>query len=472
MQKSNIILILIIIFSIFYISSCNKNEFILREITVEDIFDISEEIRFGDVFKIEQQIESQEKVDIDEILKNVPEGIQKGVFEEPDKYIIPLVKFLTGGVDNDFLKVKIFHDWLAYNIKYDTSTYYEGSYKIKYADWDATLKRGKTICLGYSNLLKKMCEIIGIECVTIEGYGRGYSFNPAAKENLSKANHAWNAIKIYDDWYLIDVTWDTVKERKGKFIKNYSTNYLFLKPEEFIYTHFPKDVEWQLLEKPILEEEFLTFPYLIGRFFQYDMKIASPITKVNKIENSIEFEIFAPDSVLVLTRLESIDGKKYDYRTFSQRDNDKIKIYVTFPDKGYWILKIFCKYISEDGDLKWCASIGFNSTSGNQLQFPIPFEHFLTMNCFIYSPLYSPLHSGEKAHFKLRIDNAYKIKVRINGVWRDTFIRNYEDKNILELYLDVHSTETGNIDIFAMKEKSDNLYWGLLRYKSKRFKAK
>lgn len=50
---------------------------------------------------------------------------------------------------------------------------------------------GKTVCAGYSKAYSLLCNSVGVEAVILIGY-----------------NHAWNAIKLSDTWYLVDVTND------------------------------------------------------------------------------------------------------------------------------------------------------------------------------------------------------------------------------------------------------------------------
>lgn len=66
-------------------------------------------------------------------------------------------------------------------------------------------------CTPYATLFRQMCRSVGIECDVLVGnaYGRdGYAL------------HAWNRVKIGDDWYYYDLTfYDTyAKVGKNKYI--------------------------------------------------------------------------------------------------------------------------------------------------------------------------------------------------------------------------------------------------------------
>ena len=77
-------------------------------------------------------------------------------------------------------------------------------------------------------------------------------------KNFKKPNHAWNAVKIYDRWYLLDVTWASgsaidLSRHQRKLDLN---SYFLTEPRKFIQTHLPEDPSWQLLENKISLSDF------------------------------------------------------------------------------------------------------------------------------------------------------------------------------------------------------------------------
>lgn len=190
-------------------------------------------------------------------VKSVPSEIQEGIFKQPDTYIKELVSFLTDTIDNDFLKVKIIHDWIANNISYDVSSYFSGS--IPEQSYVETLNKQISVCAGYSQLFHKMCELSDMECAVISGYARGYGFDISNIETIAD-NHAWNAVRIGGKWYLLDVTWDAGHINSKEYIKCYSNEYLFLDPVKMIHTHYPANPKWQLTGKHVTREKFLSMP--------------------------------------------------------------------------------------------------------------------------------------------------------------------------------------------------------------------
>ena len=120
-------------------------------------------------------------------------------------------------------------------------------------------------------LFRSLCELAGISAKKFSGYGRGVGSSPLSAEDPRDSNHAWNAVQVYGYWYLIDVTWDSghLDPATMKNVKEYSTAYLFSKPEWFIYDHFPEHSFEQFLEPAVSAAAFSNLPFLRGDFFDY-----------------------------------------------------------------------------------------------------------------------------------------------------------------------------------------------------------
>ena len=87
-------------------------------------------------------------------------------------------------------KIKVFHDYLADTNKYDkdketkTSSYHSDTAI-------GTLFEGYSTCSGYSDAMAIFLTKLGLENVKV-----------------ITDKHAWNAVKINNKWYHIDLTWD------------------------------------------------------------------------------------------------------------------------------------------------------------------------------------------------------------------------------------------------------------------------
>lgn len=53
----------------------------------------------------------------------------------------------------------------------------------------------RSVCQGYAMAFTYLCQAVGIECITVKG-------------STEFGGHAWNMVKVDDNWYHIDVCWD------------------------------------------------------------------------------------------------------------------------------------------------------------------------------------------------------------------------------------------------------------------------
>lgn len=87
-------------------------------------------------------------------------------------------------------KEKMLHDWLCDNVFYSPNLEEESAFNIYGA-----LVKGFAVCEGYSRAMQYLCNIYKIDCILVTGYSSG-------------VGHMWNQIKIEDNWYNLDITWD------------------------------------------------------------------------------------------------------------------------------------------------------------------------------------------------------------------------------------------------------------------------
>ena len=158
--------------------------------------------------------------------------------------------YLVRGERDPFQRIKALHDYVANRVAYDGVGYLTKRYaSTSQLPADVFTKR-KAVCAGYANLFAAMAQAVGEEVVTLHGDVFGFSKEPAS--------HAWNAVRIEGDWYLLDVTWNAgYIDDTGTFFQNYRTHYLFTPPQEFVRRHFPSDPSWQLLSTPLSRGDFL-----------------------------------------------------------------------------------------------------------------------------------------------------------------------------------------------------------------------
>lgn len=127
----------------------------------------------------------------------------------------------------DYRKVEFIHDYIVKNISYDNSKTYFSAYD--------GLARGETVCQGFALLTYRMLAQAGVRSRYIVG-------KYAKEGSKEEESHAWNLVKLGDNWYYLDTTWDACTYNEVKTDK--SMRYYFLKgSNSFDKEHVPDEIE-------------------------------------------------------------------------------------------------------------------------------------------------------------------------------------------------------------------------------------
>lgn len=102
----------------------------------------------------------------------------------------------TKNARTPFEKEVIIHDELCNRIVYDSE--FESSQESDIYSAFGALVYGHAVCEGYARAFKLLCKYIGIECILVTGDSKG-------------VGHMWNMVKLDDNWYHVDVTWDDLR---------------------------------------------------------------------------------------------------------------------------------------------------------------------------------------------------------------------------------------------------------------------
>ena len=211
-----------------------------------------------------------------------------------------LVDYLTepAYIETDTQKARAIFRWVAHNIEYDDEAVHAGrlnaSYiKMGYSDAEKVLERGKSVCSGYSFLVKALMNLAHIECVHIFGISKGEHYNMTMTvADLTGNGHGWNAVKLEGKWKLIDVTWAATSSLSvvdGVQVPNqsYDESWWCTDPATFLFKHFPEgilisrqkleddEIAWQLLDNPVTKEQWAEMPVVRNEFKIYGLSFTS-----------------------------------------------------------------------------------------------------------------------------------------------------------------------------------------------------
>lgn len=287
---------------------------------------------------------------------NQPESLASSIkknktFEDlrksnPQNYVRSVVAEINKTATNDFEKVKLAHDITALLISYDAASFWSGN--LPPQDYFTVLKTGKSVCEGYANVFLEFCNQLKIECKKVSGYARGVGFNLLTEQANIESNHAWNMVKIDENWYFVDCTWDS-GYMNGKVSKQeYKTDWLFTKPEHFINSHFPDNARYQLMSPELSTVELFSLPSLDPVFYDV-VSEHSDLSKINQTDSSfvlnyVENPGYSLSFSVKNAKTNSAVKNGASVQRNTIENSDKKTVTVTFKTSttGNYIVDIFC----------------------------------------------------------------------------------------------------------------------------------
>ena len=171
---------------------------------------------FGKVFKLQLNYSVESKEELNKKITNL--------YEEIDD----VVKKING--TTDYEKELFVHDYLAKKIKYYSD--YEEDEQDKFHSAYNALVENEAVCDGISKAFQIILNKIGIDNYIVTGY-------------INDTPHAWNLVKIEDEWVYVDITSD-------KFVKDSLGNTI-----EAVHTYFNVNKDFILKNHKLDEEEIL-----------------------------------------------------------------------------------------------------------------------------------------------------------------------------------------------------------------------
>ena len=123
---------------------------------------------------------------------------------------------------SDYDKTLIIHNYIVNSSKYDDRLFKNGVVPPESYSSYGVLSLGVGVCESYAKAMKYLMDGVGIESTLVIGESKG-------------ENHAWNLVKIEDEYYHIDPTWNDPITSDGSDVLRY--NYFNLDDFEMSKTH-------------------------------------------------------------------------------------------------------------------------------------------------------------------------------------------------------------------------------------------
>ncbi len=197
-----------------------------------------------------------------------------------------LVAYCKANARTDLEAVRFYFVWVARNIRYD-----EEAAKIVRLEFDSkkqspqyVFENHKAICTGYARLLAYLCRQSNIPALYVAGYGKEESRVDSIE------THAWNVIKIGEEWALFDPTWaSNTLGIDSTFLGVHFERYFMGTTDYFQKGHLPYDPVFQLTKEVALRQVF--FEHTEGGDFETPDEDFTTILNRDFALDSLDFMI-------------------------------------------------------------------------------------------------------------------------------------------------------------------------------------
>lgn len=249
-----------------------------------------------------------------------------------------LVAQLIVGKETQKEKFDVIFSWVANNINYNHRQANSGA-ATNYNSIKRILRRRKGVCSDFARLMDSLCKYAGIQNTTVNGYAKEFIFD--VSDSLYFENHAWNAVKLKDKWFLYDVTWTAGETKydftrfgkwRQKVIKKFEKHkkekiriYTIKKTRKDKFCGVPRNIEKDTSRYKV-QRPFYRFLTAVINFFPYRIKpVHNYIRRTDYYLTNPEvfaLEHFPLDSIWSLSpKFNSLDSFRLDSTYFYDHGN-------------------------------------------------------------------------------------------------------------------------------------------------------
>ncbi|WP_075344153.1 transglutaminase domain-containing protein [Tenacibaculum agarivorans] len=212
-----------------------------------------------------------------------------------------LYETIDENFNGDVEKLKAMYTWFTLHITYEYTTqstlstpesiiYFSEedlARKVKKRNRELvekTIQRKRGICENIALSIQEMCELFGFEHELIEGHVKDDTEDIGVIPKFK--NHVWNAVKIQNEWIVLDATFGIDYDQK-LFRPTCNYTYFDISTEKLRLSHYPNSQKWRdIMEIPSIID-FSKKPMFWNVFLNSDAKLVSPIQGELKHKNKI-----------------------------------------------------------------------------------------------------------------------------------------------------------------------------------------
>ena len=170
-----------------------------------------------------------------------PVPVSGSAAERLYNYARRTLRYIITDEMDDVEKLHAIYDWIMWRNIYDyevlsyTSLSAAVKYEAYYLESIFTDINHYGVCDAMSKAFALMCSIEGFECMRVTG---------TAGTGRDSGGHAWNKVKLYGKWYIVDCTWGDVSVQLftgGDARESASHMYFLVTDADVKSTHFEDD---------------------------------------------------------------------------------------------------------------------------------------------------------------------------------------------------------------------------------------
>ena len=165
---------------------------------------------------------------------------------------------------NDYEKERAVHDYIVLNTSYDYDNLTKNTLPSSSYTAAGVLLHHSAVCEGYSEATKLLLNLMNIECEIVTGI------------TDEKMPHAWNIVKLDDEWYMLDTTFDDpiTFDSNGKRFETLSYDYF-----NVTSTQLMKDHTWDTGKWPVAKGTTYNYYIYSNKVFNSYQEFKSYVIK-------------------------------------------------------------------------------------------------------------------------------------------------------------------------------------------------
>ena len=326
-----------------------------------------------------------------------------------------LVSYLCPSSYSEEEKARSIFRWIAERVVYDVEGLRDN--KLGSQQPEEVLRTRRAVCEGYARLFAAMAEKADLQATFVSGRS-SYNDQLPFKLPSGVSGHGWNAVLLKGRWRLLDVTWAAGKvDRDAHFKKSFDDFWYFTPPDQFVFTHFPKEERWQLLDDPWSSRRFESSPQYMGEFFRMGLKPPTDLVQPLSVRQDSLLRFKAPDNVVSISDLRDSKGRSLDNWSFSQSPHGALEVRVRCPKPGDYRLVIFGRRREPawQGNLETPQSyqglvdIKLRAQSSSRGPFPKTYGSFQRGGAELLAPFDGELRAKSRQSFRVRVPGAKEV---------------------------------------------------------------